>query len=284
MPTSKTLEVNVEKILRDKAGSKAKYVPRFVVRWLERILHQDEINEFLIEHKDEEGVEWLESSIKYLGIGLKVTGLDNIPTAPDKRYTFVSNHPLGGIDGVALGAVLGKHFDGNIRYLLNDILMNLPGLKPLGVPVNKTGSQNREILRQVDEVFRSDKHIIVFPAGLCSRMIEGRVQDLPWKKTALQKSIENHRDIVPIFFSGQNSRRFYRIANLSKILKFNLAMLYLADEVYKSRGKQFEIHIGKPIPWQHFDHSLSLNQWTQRLRQEVYNLSDKPNTPEGKLA
>lgn len=272
MPEHTTLEINVEKILHDKAGAKAKYVPHFVVKWLKRILHQDEINAFLREHQDEEGVEWLESTIKYLDVNLKVSGLENLATDNSKRYTFVSNHPLGGIDGVALGAILGKHYNGNIRYLLNDILMNLPGLKPLGVPVNKTGGQNRNTVRLVDEVFRSNYNIIVFPAGLCSRMINGRVQDLPWSKTAIQKSIQNHRDIVPIFFSGQNSKRFYRIANISKKLKFNFAMLFLADEAYKSRGKKFEVRIGKPIDWQHFDNSRTPTQWAQWLRKQVYKL------------
>ncbi len=272
MPANATLEVNVEKILHDKAGTKAKYVPRLVTKWLERILHQDEINAFLRDHRDEEGIEWLESVLEYLGVSIKVSGLENIGTDGGKRYTFVSNHPLGGIDGVALGAVIGRHCNGNIRYLLNDILMNLPGLRPLGVPVNKTGRQNRDTVEQVEDVFRSEHHIIVFPAGLCSRMIDGRVQDLPWKKTALQKSLQNRREIVPVHFSGQNSSRFYRIASLSKVLKFNLAMLFLADEAYRSRGKQFEIRIGQPIPWQHFDGSRTAAQWAQWLRQQAYEL------------
>ncbi|MGN1236500.1 MAG: 1-acyl-sn-glycerol-3-phosphate acyltransferase [Bacteroidaceae bacterium] len=276
MTIKKTLEVNVEKILRDKAGTKAKYVPRFVVGWLKRILHQDEINAFLVEHQNEEGVDWLRSVIDYLNVTIVVKGLENLPKERNERYTFVSNHPLGGIDGVALGAVFGKHFDGNIRYLLNDILMNLPGLKPLGIPVNVTGAQNRSIFEKVDEVFKSDHHIIVFPAGLCSRMIKGRVQDLPWKKTAIQKSVENNRSIVPIYFSGQNSKRFYRIANISKALglKFNLAMLFLADEVYRNRGQQFEIHIGKPIAPNNFDKRKATHEWAQWLRAKVYELNN----------
>lgn len=276
MTTTKPIEVNVEKILQDKAGKKAKYVPRFIVAWLKRILHQDEINAFLLEHQNEEGVEWLRSVIDYLNVKIVVKGLENLSKDTQEHFTFVSNHPLGGIDGVALGAVLGKHFDGNIRYLLNDILMNLPGLKPLGIPVNVTGAQNRGIFKKVDEVFKSDYHIIVFPAGLCSRMIKGKVQDLPWKKTAIQKSVENERCIVPVFFSGQNSKRFYRIANISKALglKFNIAMLLLADEVYRNRGQQFEIHIGKPIAPRNFDKSKTTHEWTQWLRAKVYELNN----------
>lgn len=274
MADKRPLEINVDKILSDKMGKKARYVPRPVVRWLKHILHQEEINDFLAANRDLEGVDWLEAVIRYLDVTIDVKGLDNLPKDTRERYTFVSNHPLGGIDGVALGMVLGRHFDNNVRYLLNDILMNLPGLRPLGVPVNVTGAQDRTILQKVDEVFHSNHHLIVFPAGLCSRLIDGRVQDLPWKKTAIQKSLQTDRSIVPVHFSGQNSKRFYRIANISKALhlKFNVAMLFLADEVYRNRGGRFEIRFGKPLPPQHFDNSRTHTEWAQWLRQQSYEL------------
>ena len=275
MAETKALKVDIDKVLRDKAGAKAKYVPRFVVNWLKRIVHQDGLNDFLAQHQGEEGTVWLRSVIEYLDVKLEVRGLENLPLASGAPCTFVSNHPLGGIDGVALGMILGEHYDNNIRYLLNDILMNLPGLRPLGVAVNVTGAQDRDIFAKVNEVFRSNHHVIVFPAQLCSRLIDGKVQDLPWKKTVVQKSIQTQRDIVPIHFSGQNSRRFYRIANFSKAigLKFNLAMLFLSDEVFRSRGRSFVVSIGKPIPWQTFDKSRTHTEWAQWLRQQVYDLS-----------
>lgn len=268
------VEVDVDKIIKAKAGAKAKFVPRFVVNWLKKIIHQDEMNIFYREHKDEEGVEWLKSVLDYFDMKLVIKGKENLPAPGEGRYTFVSNHPLGGIDGVTIGAILGEHYDGNIRYLLNDLLMNLPGLRPLGVPINKTGAQGRNTPRLVEEAFRSDYQIIMFPAGLCSRLIKGKVQDLPWKKAVVQKSVSSERDIVPIFFSGENSRRFYRIANLSKMLglKFNIAMLFLVDELYKNRHKEFEVRIGKPIPWQTFDRSRTPNEWAQWLREQVYHL------------
>lgn len=274
MVENKQVEVDVDKIIRAKAGKKAKFVPRFVTNWLKRIIHQDEMNIFYREHQDEEGVEWLKSVLEYFDMKLVIKGQENLPAPDQGRYTFVSNHPLGGIDGVTIGAVLGEHYDGNIRYLLNDLLMNLPGLRPLGVPINKTGAQGRETPRLVEEAFQSDHQIIMFPAGLCSRLIKGKVQDLPWKKAVVQKSVSSKRDIVPIYFSGENSRRFYRIANLSKALglKFNIAMLFLVDELYKNRHKEFELRIGKPIPWQTFDRSRTHTEWAQWLRQQVYEL------------
>ena len=255
-------------------GPKAKFVPGFVVSWLKRIAHQDQVNAFLWESRDKVGVDWLEECVKYLDMTLKIEGKDNLPSPDDKRlYTFVSNHPLGGEDGVALGAIIGRHYDGRFRYLVNDLLMNLPGLAPLCIPINKTGKQNRNFPAMVETGFRSDNHMLMFPAGLCSRRHNGVIEDIRWSKTFISKSVEYQRDIVPIHFSGQNSNFFYRLANFSdRYLPFNLAMLFLVDEMYKNVHKTFEIKIGKPIPWQTFDRSKTPMEWAQFVKRQVYLL------------
>ena len=274
MATVSEKTIDIEKVLKDKMGAKAKFVPGFLVRWLKRIVHQDEINAFLWENRDKTGVEWLEACVSYLDIKLEIEGKENLPAANDKRlYTIVSNHPLGGQDGVALGAVIGRHFDGRFRYLVNDLLMNLPGLAPLCIPINKTGSQSRNFPAMVKAGFESNNHMLMFPAGLCSRRHNGLIRDIPWSKTFISKSVEYQRDIIPIHFSGQNSNFFYRLANFSdRFLPFNLAMVFLADEMYKNVHKSFQIKIGKPIPWQTFDKSKSPQEWAQFVREQVYSL------------
>jgi putative hemolysin len=267
--------IDIDKILADKMGSKASRVPSFARNWLKRILHQDEVNRFLWESRDKTGVEWLEECVKYLDMTLQIEGKENLPDKNDGRlYTFVSNHPLGGEDGVALGAVIGRHYDGRFRYLVNDLLMNLPGLAPLCIPINKTGSQSRNFPAMVKAGFSSDNHMLMFPAGLCSRKIKGQIHDLPWKKTFISKSVETQRDVVPIHFSGRNSNRFYRIANLCKTLglKVNIAMLYLVDEMYRNTHQTFRVAIGKPIPWQTFDKSKTPAQWALYVEDLVYKL------------
>ncbi|MBO4607157.1 MAG: glycerol acyltransferase [Prevotella sp.] len=271
--TEKTLDI--DKILGEKMGSKAKYVPAFARKWLKRIVHQDEVNRFLWESRDKVGVDWLEECVRYLDMTLVIEGKENLPAKDDGRlYTFVSNHPLGGEDGVALGAVIGRHYDGNFKYLVNDLLMNLPGLAPLCIPINKTGSQSRNFPAMVNAGFKSDSHMLMFPAGLCSRKTNGQIRDLPWKKTFVSKSVETQRDVVPIHFSGNNSDFFYRVANLCKRLgiKFNIAMLFLVDEMYKNVHKTFKVTIGKPIPWQTFDKSKTPAQWAQYVQDKVYEL------------
>lgn len=206
--TEKTIDI--DKILADKMGAKARYVPKFLTAWLKHIVHQDQCNGFLWEHRDHVGVEWLEDCVRFLDMTLRVEGAKNLPDKNDGRlYTLVSNHPLGGIDGVALGAIVGKHFDGKFRYLVNDLLMNLPGLAPLCIPINKTGRQSRNFPAMVEAGFQSDNHMLMFPAGLCSRRINGEIHDLPWTKTFISKSVEYKRDVVPIHFGGRNSNFFY---------------------------------------------------------------------------
>lgn len=267
--------IDIDKILRDKMGAKAKFVPSFAVNWLKRILHEDEVNQFLWDSRGLSGTEWLTECVRYLDMTLQIEGLENLPDKDDgKLYTFVSNHPLGGQDGVALGSIIGKHYDGRFRYLVNDLLLNLPGLKPVSIGINKTGKQSRDFPRMVEAGFKSDNHILMFPAGLNSRKINGKIHDLEWKKTFIAKSVEYQRDVVPIFFGGRNSDRFYCIARFSDkyVKKVNIAMLFLVDEMYRNVGKTFRVVIGKPIPWQTFDKSRTSMEWAKYVEDMVYEL------------
>lgn len=263
--------LDIEKVIESRAGDKARRIPKFVIRWFKKFIHIDFINEYLKEGYL--GVEFCENSITYLGVDLEIHGLENLPK-DGKVYTFVSNHPLGAIDGVTLGAIIGRAYDGKLKYLMNDLLMNLNGMAPLGIPVNKMGGQARNLPRLVNEVCESDNHLLLFPAGLCSRKIDGQIKDLPWGKFFVKKSRDTGRDIIPIHFEGENSKRFYRIANLQKILglKFNIAMMFLPDEMYRSRGRKYRITFGKPIPVSSLDRSKSDTEWAQVIRDKVYEL------------
>ncbi len=270
--------IDIDRILADKMGAKARRVPRFAVSYLKHIVHQDWANAFLVRAGEKTGTAWLIDCLDYLGINLVIEGEENLPDAGDgKLYTFVSNHPLGGIDGVAVGTVIGRHYGDNFKYLVNDLLMNLPGLAPLCVAINKTGRNGRDFPRVVEQTFASKEHILMFPAGLCSRKTKGVIHDLPWKKTFITKSVETGRDIVPIHFDGRNSDFFYNLANVSKLLgiKFNIAMLFLADELYKNCNKTYKITIGKPLPVETFDHSRTPNEWAAWVCEKSYSLAEK---------
>lgn len=262
--------LDFEAIIRSRAGDKARFIPQFIINWFKRFAHQDYINGFLKEGYV--GPEFCEKAIEYLGVKIEVEGLENLPK-DGRTYTFVSNHPLGGIDGITLGMILGKEYDGKIKYLMNDLLMNLKGMAPMGIPINKIGNQARNLPRLIKEAYESDNQMIIFPAGLCSRMIDGKIQDIEWGKSFITKSRQTGRDIIPIHFDGCNSDRFYKVATWCKRLKlFNFAMLMLPDEMVRSSGKAYNVKIGKPIPISTLDHSKHDIEWAQEIRNMVYKL------------
>ena len=266
--------INLKEVIRKKNPRLAKKLPGFVIWILGKIIHLKEINKILAKYGDLKGLDFANGCLKYLNVKNNVNILHPENFREGEKYVFVSNHPLGGEDGVALGAIIGRHYNGRFRYLVNDLLMNLPGLAPVCIPINKTGGQSRNFPAMVQAGFQSDNHMLMFPAGLCSRKQNGVIRDIPWTKTFISKSVEYQRDVVPIHFSGQNSNFFYRLANFSdKHLKFNLAMLFLVDEMYKNVHKSFQITIGEPIPWQTFDKSKTPMEWAKFVQDRVYSLS-----------
>lgn len=269
---SNIVQIDIDAILAAKAGKKARFVPRFLVSYLKKIVHQDEVNEFLRLNHDKKDLEFIAAFMEYFNNSFEIKGLENLPD--DGRFTFVSNHPLGAQDGLGLAYILGRKYEGKIKLLVNDLLMNIPHISSFWVPINKTGKQARNFPQQVNAAFESDNNIVMFPAGICSRKRNGIIRDLEWKKTFITKSVQTQRDIIPIHFEGQNSEFFYRLANINKMLglKFNIAMLYLSDEMFKNRNKTFKVTIGKPISWKTFDNSKKPVEWAQHVKELVYAL------------
>lgn len=272
---SETLRIDVSKVLQAKMPKKYRYVPRFVIKWIERIIHQDELNYLLLKNKDKEGVDFADAVLKDLEIETALVGEENLP-APDTagRYIFVSNHPLGGLDGMALIAMLGHRY-GGIKFIVNDMLMQVTPLRSVFLPANKVGRQSHEVARDINEAMAGAGQVATFPAGLCSRCsADGTVSDLAWTKGFISKSVEYRRDVVPIYFDGLNSNFFYRMARLRERIgiKLNIEMVLLPGEVFKNRGQRFTIHVGKPIKWETFTGGRSPKSMAQEVKQIVYNL------------
>ena len=271
MSNDKIINLDVKKILQSKAPNF--YVPSFIVNYLRKIIHEDEFNIFFKENPDLKNLEFIEAAFKYLDVTVSIEGRENLPPK-DGRYIFASNHPLGGLDGIITGYLIGKEYDGKVRFFSNDIMMFLHPMREMFVPVNKTGAQSKGHAEMMQALYESDSHLVTFPAGLCSRKTGGRIEDLEWKKNFITKAIQYKRDVVPIYFEGRNSNFFYRLANARKFLgiKFNIEMLYLANEMFKQRGNHFTLIIGKPISWQHFDKSKSQSEWADYVKKLVYKM------------
>ncbi len=265
------LQIDLDAIFAEKNPKLAKRIPKFVMRIIKRILRIKDINNYLRENGDSRGIDSVHNLLNNLNATYEVFGIENLTKG--HRYQFASNHPLGALDGITLLDAVNKHI-GEPRFLVNDLLLKLEIFDPLFVPINSYGTTSKEIARLIDQAYSSDLQIIAFPSGMASRKIKGKVIDLVWKKSFVQKSIEHKRDIVPVFFKGNNSKRFYRIANLRKLLgiKANIEMFFLPDEMFRQQNRHFEIFFGNPISWEELTNTNSAKHWSEEIRKIVYSL------------
>ena len=269
----KPLQLDVEKILADKNPKIHRVLPGFVIRYLKRIAHQDGINDILRNFANLRGAAFNDAALGYMGITYRAHGVENLPKGG--RNIFVSNHPLGGLDGMVFMSELTKHFPA-IKFPVNDILLYIENYGDIFLPVNKVGTFGRDAARLMDEAYASDYQLLNFPAGICSRKIKGVITDLPWQKSFIVKAVQHQRDIVPCYFAGRNSSFFYNLANFRTFigLKMNLEMLYLVDEMFRQNGKDIDVFFGEPIPWQTFDKSKKPQEWADMVREKTYNLPE----------
>ncbi len=266
-------EINVRRIFHEKNPAVAKVLPGFIYRYIEKIIHQEELNEILPRISHLHGLDFVRKGLDLLGIDITSRGKEQIPESG--RYIFVANHPLGGPDGLVFGKEVGDIYP-NIKFIVNDILMNLKNLDPIFIPVNKHGKQSSEYVRKIEEVYKSDAQILNFPAGLCSRKIKGKIVDLEWQKSFINKAKKHKRDIIPVHISGRNSNFFYNLANIRAFLgiKSNIEMFYLPNEMFKQREKKVVITFGNPISYTVFDRRYKPIEWAQKIKSHVYSLKD----------
>lgn len=263
--------IDIKAMFIKKNPGLGKKLPGFVYRYINRIMHIDEINEIIEKHSEERGIEFARSIVKHFNVHETINGLENIP--PDGRFIFASNHPLGGFDALLILCNIDRIL-GETKTLVNDVLMSIPQLKPIFVPLNKHGGHSKEVIKQIHEVYTSSNQILIFPSGFASRKIKGVIQDFEWKKHFIAKAIEYQRDVIPIHVSGKNSNFFYNLANFRVFfkLKWNLEMFFLADEFFRQKNQRFTITFGKPIPYTQFDKSKTHDQWAAEVRDIVYKL------------
>lgn len=265
--------INVRRLISSKSPRLLKWIPGFILRYLERILHQEEINEFLRTH-DTKNHEFCRDVVKEIGMTYAITGVEHIPK--NGKCTIVMNHPLGGMDAMIVVDALKEHRT-DLRFIVNDLLLNLEPLKEIFVGVNKHGRTRNGSLMQVNELFASDKAVCIFPAGLVSRKTHGEIRDLEWKKTFVKQARTYDHLVIPVHIEGRLSNFFYRLANFRKFLgiKTNIEMLYLSDELFKQKGKHIQITVGQPIAASSLDKSKSDVEWAAWFREHVYSLKEK---------
>jgi 1-acyl-sn-glycerol-3-phosphate acyltransferase len=274
---TKTMEterfIDIQRLVKSKSPRLAKWLPGFVFRYLKRILHQDEINAFIEKNGHLYDAEFCEEVIRYFNITIQIEGMEKVPSSGPVIITM--NHPLGGMDAVAFVAAT-KEYRKDLRFIVNDLLMNMKNLSGLFVGVNKHGKNDGSVRQQISDAFESDSALVIFPAGLVSRKIKGKVRDLEWKKTFINYAKKFDQPIVPIYIDGSLSPFFYRLSRFRKFLgiKTNIEMLYLADELFKQRNKTMVFRVGDPIYINHIYPKGDDRELAQMVRGRVYELAN----------
>lgn len=265
--------IDVSRLIKSKNPKLLKWLPRFVINYLKRILHQEEINAFLKVNKEKRNLEFCDEVMKYFNITVQVNGIHSIPkTGP---VILVMNHPLGGMDGIAFISAIMRYRP-DLKFIVNDLLMNVENLKDLFIGVNKHGKNNVSVRTQINNAFDADHALCIFPAGLVSRKKNGQIRDLEWKKTFVNYARLLNRQVVPIYIDGKLSPFFYRLYSFRKFLgiKANIEMLYLSNELFKQRDCLITFHIGQAINSKDFYANLNEVQAAQKYKKAVYDIKE----------
>lgn len=262
--------IDIEKVLKEKAYKLYKWLPRFAINWLKKKLHEVDINAAMVKLKDYRGLEFNSNALETLGAKVISVHPENIPATG--KITVVANHPLGGLDGMALIKAVGE-VRSDVHFFVNDILKNIENYDDVFIAVNKVGAVSARSLRTMEDVFREGGAALIFPAGLVSRKQKGLVRDLKWRKSFVTQSIDHKRTVVPVFIEGQNSKFFYNFAMWRKRLgiKANIEMLLLPDEMFSANKKDIHIHFGEPFSYTVFDTSRTHRDWSQLFYKYIYS-------------
>src|SRR5690554_1924073 len=271
---AKTKFLDVKKVIKSKNPALFKLMPGILLRYIQHIVHEEELNLIMERNKDLRGMDFIDALISEFRIEVELKGAENIPLKDP--VIFVANHPLGGLDGIACMHALGK-YRSDIKFLVNDILTHVENVKSLFVPVNKHGGNAKEAVAFIEETYAGPGAILVFPAGLVSRKQKGGIRDLEWNKSFVKRSRRYKKDVVPVYIGGRNSNFFYNLAKIRKMLgiKANIEMFYLVDEMFAQKDKKVTIHIGKPISYNYFDPSKNDKYWAEKVKQQVYAMANK---------
>lgn len=262
--------IDVDKVLSEKAPGLKKWLPGFLLRWLKRKLHEQEINDAMVYLKDAKGLDFNTRALEVLGAKIVSVNTQNIPL--NERIIVAANHPLGGLDGMSLIKAVGD-LRKDVRFFVNDVLLTLKNYGDVFVGINKVGSTSATSLRTMEDILNSNDAVLFFPAGLVSRKIDGKIVDLAWKKSFVTQAIDHKRLIVPTFIEGENSKFFYRFANFRKFIgiKANIEMLFLPDEMFKQKGHTVTIHFGKPFDPSILSSKLSHRAWAAEIKKYIYS-------------
>lgn len=272
----KALKLDIAKVLRQQKHWFLRNMPRVLVRLLERIIHQDEINALLLRLKDVKGFDFVRELQKAFDLRTEVMGAENLPS--HNRLIFTLNHSMGALEGIASLTYLQERYP-DIKLLANNLLTNIKNARSFMLPVTVFSKTDRSAMAKIAEAYESETNIYTFPAGNVSRIFNGKVRDREWHRSFVENARKYQRKVVPIFIENVNSKLFYRIYQVRKFLRIgaNIELFFLPHEMFKGRGQIIRLRIGKPIPHTAFTDQFSSHEWAQRVREHIYGFETDYN-------
>jgi len=265
--------VDVEKTLSLKYPSIVSYpliLRNLVVYFLKKILHQEEINTFLLHGEAYKGFDFVEAVLEYFNFGYTLSNKDKANIPSSGRVIIIANHPLGALDALALIALV-KEVRSDIKILANDVLMQIEPLQNLLIPIdNLGGTTARESLKKIYEALERDEALIVFPSGEVSRAQPTGIKDSKWKKGFLKFAQKSNSPILPVFIDAKNSPLFYTLSIINK----KISTFLLASEMFKKRSKVINFKIGEMIAYKTLQNSgFNDSVLITLLKKHLYKIS-----------
>lgn len=271
MCENKVARIDLDQIVAEKFLKKK--LPKVVMYFLKKIAHQDDLNELFASAPGKKNLDFIDVCMKYFNITCNVVGLENLPQ-DGRRLIFVCNHPQGALEAICIAKVLGYKYDGKLKFYANEFLTLIEPLKEMFLPIYKHRNQSRENIQMIKDFYKSDNHLVLFPAGITAQKCGNKIMDSEWNKGFVKAAIVNQRDVVPLYFQAQNSDLFYRIENFRRFIhsKINFEIALFVDEIFKQKGNTFTLYIGNSICFETFNDTKSHKEWAAWLRGIVSKL------------
>ena len=241
---------------------------------LMKILKISTLNKIYNKNKHLSDVVFLNAILDDLQIKFEIPEEDLKRLPKDGAYITISNHPLGGIDGVLLLKLMLER-EPNFKIIANFLLHRIEPLKKYIMPVNpfENHKDAKSSVIGIKETFRhlSDgKPLGIFPAGEVSTYKAGKLMvDKPWEEGAIKVIRKAQVPVVPIYFHAKNSRFFYLLSKINGTLR----TAKLPSELFSQKHRAIKVRIGKPISVAEQNEYASIEEYSDFLRRKTYRLA-----------
>lgn len=244
-------------------------IKKLAVKLLKRILHLDKINQFMSINEYIKNYEFIDSLFDYLDFSYTLSERSKKRIPSEGKLVIVANHPLGGLDGLALLKAVSE-VRKDVKIVANDILISIENLRELFLAYDLfSPSSQKNNIKAIENALNNDEAVIFFPAGEVSRMNPNGIKDKKWKKGPIKFAMKMQAPILPAYIDARNSFAFY----FASLVYNPLGMLLLPNELFNKRGKSINIRFGDLIPNSAFSATkLSAKVNANLLRKHTLNI------------